>query len=733
MSVNKQQLLSAIQQQLLSLWALLRGFWAKLMAEAEPQIRAMAAKAEPKIRAMAAKAEPQIRAIAAKAGPALRQAATLSAQLLEQLRSPETWREVRLRPLPMKHVRLLVITDDLPRASLTLAETESFHPDTRAPEEQLLSGIPGRDYREIYQQAHARLEKIAKVVHVDAAPDLDAVRVIEPDELRAINAQLTERWAEASRFEEGFRRIDEQDRFVREQQAALENFGNLKIDLGALRNKTRFLDFYVGVVPSENVSRLEGAVTLADHLLFTYLERDRSTHVVIVGPRGEQESQLASVLSSASFQSLPIPAGLEDASPEQKYGELNLKREQLKAERSNLSAEMDAWEQTHRGFLRSARQALRMAAPFVTLDPSIRSAGHLAVVCGWVPARELSELEARLRASLALPFELENRDPKPAERPLVPTVATNNRFLAPFAMLVKQYGIPQYGEVDPTPLFAVTFLLMFGSMFGDIGQGAVIAGVAWAFRAKLGRFYRFGIMAGLASMFFGVLYGSLFGYEEILPALWKSPIHHPILMLQIALGYGVLFIAIACGLAIYNRIAVKDLAAAVFGHHGLVNLIFYLALIWGAVGIATSSRFGTIPMALVIGTLLVLAGYAWSHMKAPIGEKILVVFIETLETVIGYISNTLSFLRVAAFSLNHAALSIAVLTLAAMMGATGHVITVILGNLFVLVLEGAIVAIQVMRLQYYEGFSRYFSGDGHEFAPLRLRPAHASTASTTTK
>ncbi len=113
-------------------------------------------------------------------------------------------------------------------------------------------------------------------------------------------------------------------------------------------------------------------------------------------------------------------------------------------------------------------------------------------------------------------------------------------------------------------------------------------------------------------------------------------------------------------------------------------------------------------------------------MEAPVSEKILVVFIETLEIVIGYISNTLSFLRVAAFSLNHVALSIAVFTLADMMGAFGHVMTVILGNLFVLVLEGGIVMIQVMRLEFYEGFARYFSGDGHEFAPLRLRRGGAA-------
>ena len=241
-----------------------------------------------------------------------------------------------LRPLPMKLVRLLVMTDDLPQASLTLAETESFHPDPREPEEQMLSGLPGRDYREFYQQARSRLEKIAKLVPVTEAPDIDQIRVVYHEELAATNALLRERWEQASRFEEGFRHLDEEERFVRDQEAALANFADLKIDLGTLRNKTRFLDFYVGIVPRENVGRLEGAVKLADHLLFNYLQRGDSAHVVIVGPRGEKESQLQSVLSSASFQSLPIPQGLDDANPAQKHDEFARRREELQRERERL-------------------------------------------------------------------------------------------------------------------------------------------------------------------------------------------------------------------------------------------------------------------------------------------------------------------------------------------------------------------------------------------------------------
>jgi V/A-type H+-transporting ATPase subunit I len=202
-----------------------------------------------------------------------------------------------------------------------------------------------------------------------------------------------------------------------------------------------------------------------------------------------------------------------------------------------------------------------------------------------------------------------------------------------------------------------------------------------------------------------------------------SPLHDPILMLTIALGWGILFIVMACSLAIYNRLAVKNWSGALLGHHGLVNLVFYLSLVWGGINLGGGKAFGAVPSLLAVASLLALAVASWRHLEAPIGEKLLVVFIETLETIIGYVSNTLSFLRVAAFSLNHVALAIAVFTLADMMGAFGHAVTIVLGNVFMIVLEGGIVMIQVLRLEFYEGFARYFSGDGHEFAPLKLRRA----------
>jgi V/A-type H+-transporting ATPase subunit I len=296
----------------------------------------------------------------------------------------------------------------------------------------------------------------------------------------------------------------------------------------------------------------------------------------------------------------------------------------------------------------------------------------------------------------------------------------HGRLLRPFSALVTQYGVPRYGEINPTHLFALTYVLMFGMMFGDVGHGAVIIITTLLLRRLLGHFTIFGVVAGLSSILFGFLYGSIFGYEHVLHALWIAPLSDPIYMLKVALLWGIGFITLANLLNIYNHLAQGDRIGALFADNGLLSLLLYAGLLGSGYSIYASGGVGIFWAALAILTLLGIFAHKLLEQKAHIGERILVAFIETFETVTGYISNTLSFLRVAAFSLNHVALAIAVFTLADKMDVTGHWITVVLGNLFILVLEGLIVGIQVLRLEYYEGFSRFYAGDGKAFKPLTL-------------
>jgi V/A-type H+-transporting ATPase subunit I len=619
----------------------------------------------------------------------------------------------------MKHILVQALTEDLPQVSLTLAEVGVFAPDERSVAEEQFPIIPGERYRDLYNHALSRLDKLSRLLNIDTLPSLRSVRVVEESELDRLNSWLGEVWATGSSYEEQFRRLLDQERLLTHREESLENFASLNVDLGLLQGEKQFLNLFVGAVPRENVRQLEEALGLAGHLLYTFLVGLETVNVIIVGPRGVQEDELQPVLQAADFRSLPVPPDLR-SQPDNIRREIQERRATLVRERQEVEAHLQSWGGSLRRELDDARRSLVMAEPFVRLDSSMRSAGSLGAVTGWVPARDVAQLEETLSKRLANPFLLTVRSPTEDERSLVPTMLRRTRLFAPFQDLIRQYGIPRYGEIDPTQLFSITFILMFGAMFGDIGQGGVIALAGWIFRAKLKRFARFVIYLGTSSVVFGFLYGSLFGYEEIIHPIWIAPISDPSYMLTVALMWGIGFIVMASVISIYNHMVIGERLKAIFGNHGMLSLLLYLSTLWGVYQMVQTGEFGTPAKILAWGSLAAVFAYSWHEVQAPLGERILVVVIESVEIIMGYISNTLSFLRVAAFSLNHMALAFAVFAIAEMMETTGHWITVVLGNIFVLILEGGIVTIQTMRLEYYEGFSRYFFGDGREYQPLTL-------------
>jgi len=623
-------------------------------------------------------------------------------------------------PLPMKHVMLQVLTEDLPQVSLTLAELALFSPDHRPLHEEHFPMVPGQRFRELYTQARGRLQKISHHIPLPPLAGLGGVHVISEAELAETNLFLGRIWEQCSAYEESLRRIDDERQMVAQLEQALKNFGELNIDLGLLQGERMFLDIHVGMVPRANVTQLKEAVTLANYLLFDFLEHEGNVHVIVVGPKQEHEKELRSVLDTAGFHPLPIPPELQHE-PELVRAELKRRKLDLDRQLQGENAEIKSCADQYRARLEQARNTLIMADPFVRIDTAARSAGRISIISGWVPARDIGRISKALETALSNPFQLETRDPSAAERPLVPSYMPDNCLMAPFATLVRQYGIPRYGEVDPTAVFAVTFILMFGMMFGDVGHGLTIALVAWLARRKLKTFTLFVFSIGISAALFGLLYGSLFGYEQLFDAFWVAPMSDPVYMLSVALKWGVAFLLVISFISIYNRIIQNDLTRALFDSNGVVSTLLYLSLIYLLYDYYRHATLDGIAVASALLALLTLLGYKWFISNASPGERLLVAVIETFETLTGYISNTLSFLRVAAFSLNHVALAVAVFALADMMESLqAHVLMVIFGNLFILVLEGAIVTIQALRLEYYEGFSRFYSGDGLEFRPLRL-------------
>jgi V/A-type H+-transporting ATPase subunit I len=205
-----------------------------------------------------------------------------------------------------------------------------------------------------------------------------------------------------------------------------------------------------------------------------------------------------------------------------------------------------------------------------------------------------------------------------------------------------------------------------------------------------------------------------------------SPLSDPLRMLHAALGWGVAFILATQLITIYNRLVAHNWPAALLDSGGLAGTLLYMGGVTAGF-LAYTNRPGVAPagLAALSGFILVLV-YNYSKGKAPWPDRLLVSLMESLESVFSDFVHTLSFMRIAAFSISHVALALAIATLSEDMGSAGRILTLVLGNALILVLEGGIVTIQVLRLEYYEGFSRYFTCFGREFTPMLKERAGVS-------
>ena len=324
-----------------------------------------------------------------------------------------------------------------------------------------------------------------------------------------------------------------------------------------------------------------------------------------------------------------------------------------------------------------------------------------------------------------------------------PTVLRNNWFAKPFELFVEMYGLPHYHDFDPTLILSITYSLLFGIMFGDLGQGFVLYLFGWwMYRKSGGKLWAIVQRISLSSMFFGLVYGSVFGYEELLNPLYLAlgfsgkPIHvmsndFTMPLLLSAVGLGSMLILLSIGLNTYLKFKRNHLGEALFSQNGLAGLIFYSSVL---IGLSLEMGLGikffnpiTLTLFVVLPLTAILLHQPLDHLVRKMkfsphegwGGFLIEGFFELLEVVLSFMTNTMSFLRVGGFVLSHAGMMLVVMTLRDMSGSAGLVV-VIFGNIFVMGLEGLIVGIQTLRLEYYEMFSRYFEGGGKKYIPTTL-------------
>lgn len=621
-------------------------------------------------------------------------------------------------PLPMKKISLYMVDADAQQAATVLAGMAAMHPIEVSEKDSELNEYPATSFYRVYHDLESRFGKIMGYYQEPLVPPVPVSEVVSLDQLQALDEGLKNLWIRVSDVEEQLRRQHERIGAIRQLSNSLRKFSSLDLDLGRLRRRGRFLRIFVGTVPSANYDQLKRALSLTSFIAKSFYTSEGLDHLVVFGASAEDED-VQDVLDSADFRGIAVPDEFK-GSPAQLQSDLDRQIGEADAVIGELEQSVDDMLAAERQTLQRAQELLYRARPYARLASVLRGRGGLVNLQGWVPARRVQQLRERLRQELRFPLHIEISDPVFDEFAEVPTLLPGSALLRPFQGLVKTFGLPGYREVDPTGAFALSYILMFGMMFGDIGHGAVIALGGLLLCKRYPAAAIIAMLAGLSSTVFGFIYGSLFGYEHVIEPLWMSPMEDPVLVLVLAVIWGAGFLLFANLLSIRNLLAQGETEAALLGGRGLAGLLFYLAACYVAYRAFASGEVGWMELTLVALPFASIVALQWRHSSGPRFERIMVVFIEGLEHVISNVSGTLSFLRVAAFSLNHIALAAAVFAIAGMLDSVGHVLTVILGNIFIIGLEGAIVAIQCLRLEYYEGFSRFFTGKGRAFEPLEL-------------
>ena len=576
----------------------------------------------------------------------------------------------------------------------------------------------------------------------------DFESLLEPEMMQ--NAQplkLEEAVKVIRTFDKEFTKFHEKRKELEDKQAHLENllqqlepYRQLDFDLSEVL-KYRYVNCHFGRISKEFYSKFETYIYSNMDTLFYQSYADESYIWGVYFCPHTQADRIDAVYTSMHFEEVEIPTELA--------GEPQTVHENLSHELATTKKELNTLKDQIRSLMHGEGNKLYAAKECLEAQSRNFDIRKLAactksdnkevyyILCGWMSSKDAASFQKDIENDKNLCCFVENDDSHSHGEP--PTKLKNPKIFRPFEMFVKMYGLPAYRELDPTIFVALTYIFIFGAMFGDAGQGlCLLVGGMLLYKFKKMDLAAVIGTAGIFSTFFGLMFGSFFGFEDIIPALWIRPLTAmsdvPFLgklntVFVVSIAFGVCLILFTMVLHIVNAIRQKDVENIWFDQNAVSGLVFYGSLAVVIVLVLTGHKA---PAGIVLGImfgiplLLIMLKEPLTRLlkkKTPAieggkGMYFVQSFFELFEVLLSYMSNTLSFVRIGAFAVSHAAMMEVVLMLAGAETGSPNWLVVIGGNIFVTLMEGLIVGIQVLRLEYYEMFSRFYKGNGRPFRPF---------------
>jgi len=536
------------------------------------------------------------------------------------------------------------------------------------------------------------------------------------------------------------------------QLIEIERFKNLDMSKEELENLT-YIHYVLGSMGSEDIKSLKEE--LKDRVAIKLISDN--LYVIFTSKKGRWT--LESSLKKRSFKEVKI-TGDGNKLPLELYNNLKESISSIKKRLKEIADFRDDFLEKERGKIVEYIKSLNLQKVYQDIHQSVLHSDSLTVIEGWITKRKLPKLKTIFEKNLGDKFSMISFLPEDLEevktgKMKIPVVMSNPKLLKPFEMLLFNYGTPTYKSVDPTFFLAITFILFFGMMYGDMGQGLVIFIIGLIIQRIKG-FKDLGFIVstvGIAAIFFGFIYGSFFcfEYEKLEPVL--SPLYRTIfnndgtppikldpnnsnVIFGVTIFMGVIINLLGMMINIINNLLKKRIVNVLFTSNGISGFIFLLTTLIVLVNLAV---YGTDPNKVMIGIMIATISLIAIHeplehiiKRKPVFPNGFVGWfffnlIEMFEVLLNYINANISFIRIGAFAFAHIVLSTTTTMLmksanggehAAM--TIGGIIILIVGNIVVIGLEGLIVGIQAVRLEYYEFFSKFFNEQGTKFNPFKI-------------
>lgn len=588
-----------------------------------------------------------------------------------------------------------------------------------------------------YKDALAKAEQFAEYLPANTLVNVDNVKMTE-NEMMGLVRTMNHDYMEIKMKENSLKSDREE---LQQKLKIIQPFKSLNFNLHDVL-QYKYVKFRFGRVAIDYYHKLEKYIY--EDLDVIFLEGGRDTEYVygVYFVSRVQSEKLDAIFKSMHFERLFLPDEYEgtplDASVklEAKIHELSDKIDHIGNEVVELVSKDAQRLVATKNALNTLSQNFDLRRVAACVEDKH---DNYYILCGWMAEDDVNKFLEEVKDDDNLFVVVEDDKNKFFGEP--PTKLKNPKVFKPFEMFIRMYGLPSHNEMDPTVFVALSYAFIFGVMFGDLGQGALLfLGGGILYLTKKINLAGIISTAGIFSMFFGWMFGSVFGFEDIIEAHWLRPITamtnlpfvgklNTVFVVAIAFGMGVIIISMI--LNIINAARAHDVERSLFDVNGVAGLVFYSAIVVTVVLFMTGHKTpGAIVMAIMFGIPLLLILF-----KEPLSRKLekriytsegwgmffVQGFFELFETLLSYFSNTLSFVRIGAFAVSHAAMMEVVLMLAGAENGSPNWVVIILGNLFVCGMEGLIVGIQVLRLEYYEMFSRFYKGTGREFKPYSAK------------